>query len=1128
VSDRVDSSGEGLDSELLAAYESLPADKRDLLMAELARRGAGQVISPVDRSGQPARASFAQERLWFLEQVDPGSVAYLMPASVRVKGRLDVAALARSLTEIARRHEVLRTTFTPIDGQPYQVVADLAPVPLPVTDLSGLGPDDQAVAVRAQQVREAQTPFDIATESGLRACLLVLGADEHMLLVTMHHIVSDGWSLGILLRELAALYEAFAHDVPSGLADLAIQYADFAAWQRRRIGEVLDAHLGYWRDYLAQTPVLELPVDHQRPAVATSAGAAVHWRLEPEIIERADQLAESAHATPFMVLQAAFAVLLWRWSGQDDLIIGYPVAGRSVAELEQLIGFFVNTLPLRVDLSDQPSFTTLLERVRDDCVRAYQHQEVPFEQIVRVLQPERAAGQVPLIQVMLALRDVPMPEFRLSELALEPLAHPALSTKFDVCLDLVPDGGGGLTASTEYRTSLFEADTIERMMESFRMLLTGLLDDPSAPVSAAPMMNPAAGADIIARTAGTVAAQRGTLHGPFESQACRTPDATAVVAGDQSLSYQELDVRASELARCLRDRGIGQEDVVGLCLPRSLEMVVALMGVLKAGAAYAPLDPAYPRGRVAYMVADARMRLVLTLGSVADSGLFDETGAPDLLCLDRMAADIATARRGRPVPAIGEHNLAYVIYTSGSTGVPKGAMNVHGRVAGSIRGMNDVYGLTPDDRMLAISSLNYDMSVYEIFGPLSAGATVVVPADIEITDPVQLLALLRRQGVTTWSSAPALFDTLVNYAYEHAGLDGVRLRVVGIGGDRMPPSLPMRLYQMLPGVRLLNLAGMTEVSYCTTSYLVADTGNPQAVRRWGRPLPGHRVYILDRHLRPAPVGVPGELFIGGAGPGRGYWRRPGLTAARFVADPYACEPGGWMYVTGDQARFLPDGDLEYLGRVDQQLKLRGFRIEAGEVEAALAAHPAVAEPIVTTYEQPGSDRVLVAYLTTRDDQPASSELRQFLASRLPQHMIPGRFVFLAELPRLPSGKLNRKALPDPLARSLPSEDLPYSPPEGPLEQLLADILADVLEVDRVGALDDFFDLGGHSLLATQTVSRIRELFRVELTIPDFLSSGVVRELAVQIRDLGLLAGVDVDAVATFALQGAVPRAAPGD
>ncbi|MFD1547406.1 non-ribosomal peptide synthetase [Nonomuraea guangzhouensis] len=1105
---------DGLDAELLAAYESLSPERRDLLTRELARRRAVRPRIPRRQGGSPLPVSFAQERLWFLDQLEPGSVAYVMPVAVRLRGRLDVDVLARCFTEIVRRHETLRTTFPIVDGKPYQRVDEPALVRLPVTDLRELPAADREATVEARYRSEVGRPFDLTAEHGLRLALLRLADEEHVLLLTMHHIVSDGWSMGVLVRELATLYEALAQGRPSPLPELSVQYGDHAVWQRDRIEEALAAQLGFWRERLDGAPVLQLPTDRPRTAARTSAGAAVPLRLDPEVTRRLELLAKQHDATLFMGLQAAFAVLMLRWSGQEDLVIGYPIAGRSDPDLEHLIGFFANTLPLRLDLSGDPAFADVLAQVSRECTAAYEHQDVPFERLVRELRVDRTTGPVPLVQVMLALRNVPMPEIRLSGLSLELLEQQSQSTKFDLCLDLVPDGQGGIEGRAEYSTGLFDAATIERMMDCFGLLLSGLVDDPAQPISAAPLIPAPDGLDLLERLCGgdsraEVAAE--TIHGLFEARADAGPETVAVVCGDDRLTYRKLDERANRLARHLRERGAGPEQVVGVCLPRSADMVVALLGLLKAGAAYVPLDPGYPPKRVAYMVEDAGVRLVITTGPVADSGILADAEL-DVVCLDREAEQIAARPADRPAQWARGHHLCYVIYTSGSTGRPKGSMNEHAGVVNSVCGMNGVYHLTPDDRMLAISSLNYDMSVYEIFGALAAGATVVVPSDIEITDPVQLRDLLVRQRVTAWSSAPALMDMLVNYAAERDGLPGVRLRTVGLGGDRMPPALPARLQRLVPEVRLLNLAGMTEVSYCSTSYPVPRGDIPLPSIPWGRPLPGHRVYVLDRHLRAVPLGVPGELYIGGLGPGRGYWRRPGLTAQRFLADPHAVRPGGRMYATGDRARFLPNGDLEFLGRLDHQLKVRGFRIEAGEVEAALAAHPAVGEPVVVTREEPGGDRRLVAYVTvTADPAPSQSELRQFLTDRLPGHMVPSQFVVLDRLPRLPSGKLNRGALPDPGGRLNPSTD--YEPPEGELEEVLADVLADVLEVDRVGVLDDFFDLGGHSLLATQAVSRIRELFRVDLPIPVFLIAGTVRDLAAELRELGMMGGVDVDAVA---------------
>jgi amino acid adenylation domain-containing protein len=1116
VNDHVCHENDGLDRELLLAFESLPAEQRDLIMMELARRrGLGAPIPLANRS-EGLRASSAQEGLWFLEQVDPGSVAYVMPASVLLRGRLDVAVLGQCLTEIVRRHETLRTTFTTIDGRPYQVVADPAPVPLPVADLSALLRQDQDVALRALRRDEAGKPFDMAVEPGLRARLLITGADEHVLVLTMHHIVCDGWSLGVMLHEFSALYRAFSSKAPSPLADLAIQYGDFAEWQLDRVEHILDEHLEYWRRYLADAPVLKLPADQRRQAMPAAGGAAVPWRLEAETMARVRQCADSARATPFMVLLAAFAVLLWRWSGQRDLLIGYPTAGRAHPDLDPLIGYFVNTLPLRVDLADRLTFADLLEQVRADCTSGFEHQEVPFDQIVRKLHPDRRGGQVPFIQVMLALRDVPMPESRLGDdLTVESLGYETVSAKFDLCLDLVPDTEGGLDGRMEYRTGLFDEQTIESMMACFGVLLDGLISDPAAAVAAVPMMGRDQSRWLVSELAGTTAPAQGTLHGLVESRDDTGAEALAVLCGDSRISHPQLEERASLLAWSLRDRGRGGDDVVGICLPRSVETVIALLGVLKAGAAYALLDPESPRQRLSSMIAEARIQTVLTTVALAKSGALEAPSgiALDLLCVDDCEPGPGR-RQSRPAAQVTGRHLASVTFVPDSAGGQKAAMNEHGALAVMVRGLRDILGLAPSDRLLAIPPAGCGACPGEIFAALAAGAAVVMPTDDEISDPARLLNLLSRQGVTVSISGPAVLTALVDYLHEShvpgsAAMPAARLRVAGVVGDTVPSDLPGELGRLIPGIQLVSLAGLAETASCTTSYAVPVNGY---ITR-GRPLPGHRVYVLDDRLRPAPVGVAGALFIGGAGPGRGYLGRPSMTAACFVADPYAAEPGGRMYATGDRARFLADGNLEHLGRLDRQLLLRGVRVEPGEVEAVIAEHPAVLEAAVGSYQDPEIGQALVAYLTVRiDPPPPSAELRRFVAERLPAPMIPARLVIVDEFPRRSGGQLDWAGLPDPCDPSSTGE-ASYVEPEGAIERTLADLLAGVLEIEKVGALSDFFDLGGHSLQATQAVSRIREVFRVGLTIPDFLGARTVRQLAQELRELGMSSGVDVDDVA---------------
>ncbi|TDV43221.1 non-ribosomal peptide synthetase [Actinophytocola oryzae] len=1102
-----------LEDDLYAAFERLSPEKRALLTQELTRKAAvGHTVPLVPRTDE-LPCSFAQERLWYLDQADPGSAAYVMPAAVELRGPLDVDVLRRALSGIVARHEALRTGFVERNGLPHQRIRPPEELALPVEDLRGT-----PRAVVADRFRdEATRPFDLTGDLLVRASLLRVADDEHVLFLTTHHIVSDGWSLGVLRHELAALYTAFANGEPDPLPPLPFQYADFAAWQRNRMDDpaLLD-QLAHWRARLADAPVLELFPDHARPARRTDAGSSVPMRFPAEVVARIDRLAERSRSTRFMVLLSAFVVVLWRWSGQDDLVVSTPVAGRNPTETEDLVGFFVNTLALRFDLSGDPAFEGLLAAVRQECLAGYANQAVPFDRVVQELRPDRTAGSVPLVRVMLALRNTPMSRDELADVTMTPLDLPSETTKFDLCLDLVPDRDGGVGGRAEFSTDLFTSDTVRRMVDAMYLVLDAALTDPVAPVSRLPIATAEEQAHMIAEYSGggTAAAARtlGTLHGLFQRQVDARPDAQAV-GGAGTLTYRELDERANQLAWYLRSQGVGPEQIVGVSLTRSPRMVVAVLGILKAGAAYVPLDPGYPRRRVANMAEDARVRLVVTESGAADESRFGGDATPvRLIRLDTEAARIAEHPVGRPPELVAEPNLAYVVYTSGSTGRPKGSVNEHGRVANSVLGMNGVYDLGPADRMLAISSLNYDMSVYEVFGALAAGATVVVPTDAEATDPELLLDLLHRERVTAWSSAPAWLDMLVEYSHSRGGLGDVALRVVGVGGDRMPPSLPERLSELVPGVRLFNLAGMTEVSYCTTFHLIEDVTAARSGVPWGKALPNHRIYVLDRHNQPVPVGVPGELFIGGAGPGRGYWRRPGLTATTFVPDPYSPEPGQRMYATKDHARFLANGDLQFLGRLDHQIKIRGFRIEPGEVEGALAEHPDVAEPVVLAYED-GAGRKLAAYLTTRDGaDPAVADLRRFLAERLPDHMVPSAFVLLDRFPLLPSGKLNRAALPKPVATGAGTD---FVAPADALETVLAGIWADLLDVERVGVLDDFFDLGGHSLVATQAVARTRDLFRVPLGIPDFLAAGTVRELAAHLRET---AGTDLEATAGLVLQ----------
>ncbi|WP_051789640.1 non-ribosomal peptide synthetase [Streptomyces sp. NRRL S-1022] len=1104
---------------------ALSAERRALLTLELARRRTAAnrpVRRPRPGPGTRFPLSYAQERLWFLDQADPGSTAYVMPGGMRLRGPLDTAALGRALTEIVRRHEALRTTFPAEGGKPEQRVGPPRPVPLPVTELGTAAPQDREAAVAECCRAEAARPFDLTRDLMLRARLLRLADDDHVLLLSLHHIAADGWTLDVLQHEIGVLYDAFRHGTPHGLPEPDVQYADYAVWQRAWLDQgLLEEQLAYWRERLKDAPVLELPADLPGAAERTWRGASVPFTVPAGLWRQVGELAGRTGVTPYMVLVAAFAVVLSRWSGQRDLVIGSPVAGRSHPELERLAGFFVNTLPLRVDLFGAPSFATLLEQVRVTCTDAYTHQEVPFGKLVQALAPDRSQGPVPLVQVMLALRDTPAEEVALDGIEAEQLdvVLTGRSSKFDLVLDLVAARDGRLRGRVEFSTDLFTDATADAVGQAFVQVLTAATREPELPVDRLPLLSPEERERVLYELSGdgdaSAADTAGCLHRLIDRTAERHPDAPAVVCGEAGLTYRDLVERANALAHVLRGLGAGPEQLVGVCLPKSADMVVALLAILKAGAGYMPLDPRYPRQRVELMVRDSGVPVVVTDAAVAASGLLDPPAGgtgPRLVLTEE-----ATGRRADPPADLAaERTLAYVIYTSGSTGVPKGSANEHGGVVNTLLGLNRCLGLDASDRMLAISSLNYDMSVYEIFGPLLAGGCVVVPRDDDVTDPERLRRLLGDAAVTAWSSAPALLEMLVAHARGHGGLPGSALRLAVLGGDRPAPTLADRLAGLVPGVRLYNLAGMTETSYCTLYHLVRRPEPVPGSIPWGRPLPNQRVYVLDAHGEPVPAGVRGELFVGGAAVRRGYWRRPDLTAQRFVPDPFGAVPGGRLYRTGDAARWRATGELEFLGRLDHQVKLRGLRIEPGEIEVALAAHPDVERGVVLMRGE-DLDQRLVAYLTACGPLPPSSgELRRFLRERLPEHMVPSAFVLLDRLPLLPSGKLDRSALPD--AAPVRSEAVAYVEPAGPLEEVLAGVWADVLKVDRVGAGDDFFELGGHSLLVTQAVSRIRDLFRVDLSIRGFLAASTLPALAAHLRVTAGAQGVDADRVARLVLQ----------
>ncbi|MFL5382416.1 MAG: amino acid adenylation domain-containing protein, partial [Longimicrobiaceae bacterium] len=1059
-------------------------------------------IEPAAREGR-LPLSFAQERLWFIDRLEPGSAVYNLPAAWRLGGALDEAALERALGEIVRRHEALRTTFGEVDGSPVQVIAPFGGFALAVEDLSALGAADGEAALGRRAGEEARRAFDLSAGPLFRAALVRLSDEEHVLLLTMHHIVSDGWSMGVLFRELSALYQAYREGRESPLPELGVQYADYAAWQREHLqGEVLEGELAYWRERLADAPaLLELPTDHPRPAVQTFRGANERVQLPPELLERLQRLGRSEGATLYMVVLSAFQALLSKYSGSEDVVVGSPIAGRGRGEVEGLIGFFVNTLVLRTDVSGDPSFRELLGRVREVTLGAYEHQELPFEKLVAELQPERSLSHSPLFQVGFTLDNAQDTGGGLAGLSMQGLGAELGFAKLDLSLGLAA-GSDGLRGGLTYSTDLWEAATMRRLVGHFTRLVEQAAADPDARISRVTLLNEAERRQVVEEWNATAAEiPRKCLHELFAEQAARTPEALAVVSGEDALGYRELDACANRLARRLAGLGAGPEVRVGICLERGPEMVVAMLAVLKAGAAYLPLDPDYPAERLAYMLADSGARVLVTQASLR--GLLPAEGVR-IVRVDADAAMIAAEPDVAPRAAVAPENAAYVIYTSGSTGRPKGVVVTHANAANLLPRAVRTFGAAPGGAVLQTASMSFDASLLEVFVALLSGAALHVAEREVVLSAERLAALLREREIGVWVSTPALLDSLPE-------ADFPALRTISTGGERCSAETAARWSR---GRRLVNMYGPTE----TTIYTTAHACVPGAAEAppIGRPVANARVYVLDAWGEPVPAGVPGELYVGGAGVARGYLGRAALTAERFVPDAFGGEAGGRLYRTGDRARWRGDGTLEYLGRLDEQVKVRGFRIELGEIEGTLRRSEGVADCVVVAREEVPGEKRLVAYVV---GDVEAGVLREHLRRELPEYMVPAAFVPLERLPLTPSGKLDRKALPAP---DFASAEGRYVAPRTPVEEVLAEIWAETLRLERVGVAESFFELGGHSLLAARVISRVRLVFGVEVPLRALFEGPTVAELAGRVEEIRRAGAPALPPVVPVERTGALP------
>ncbi|WP_424184831.1 amino acid adenylation domain-containing protein [Actinokineospora sp. G85] len=1048
----------------------LTAARRALLAKRLLDRRA-PAERPRARHDGVAPLSSAQRRLYFLDRYRPGSPAYLAPAAFEVTGPLDVAALRRALDALVRRHEALRTTFTERDGAPVQVVGEPGPVDLRVDDLTALDPAERAARLRSAAAAQDQDPMDLATGPLLRARLSRTGSERHQLVLTLHHIIADGWTLNLLVRDLADLYAGVPLDEPL------LQAADHALRERETLaGQAAEDDLAWWTAHLAGLPTVDFPADRPRPAVQGWAGARHAFTIPPALAAGVRELAERSGTTAYTVLLAAYQAVLHRWTGQDDFAVGTPVAGRDEPELEGMAGLVANTVVVRADLTGQPTFADLLARVSAVALESFSRQGTPFDELVDRLDRERDPSRHPLFQIAFTLHNLPGADHpRLGGATLRQLDMTGDVAKFDLNMSIAEDGPG-LRGDLEYSTDLFDEATAVRLVDTFTTLLRAAVADPSTRLGDLPLMDADDRRAALALGCGdTVPVPTEPVHRLFERRARQAPDAPAIVDGDAVVTYGELDRRASALARRLGELGAGPEVLVGVGLERSAEQVLACLAVLKAGAAFVPLDPGHPADRLAAVRADADLRLLVTDHRLRPRFPMGRTA---VVCVE----DATPLADGEPGASSEPGHLAYVIYTSGSTGRPKGVAVEHGNLANLVAWHSGEYGLGPGERTALLASPAFDASVWEVWPVLASGAALHVAPEAARTDPAVLTRWLADAGITVTFVTTALGEAVLATPWPAHG----RLRALLTGGEalvrRPDPATPFRV---------VNHYGPTE----TTAIVTGATVDPAADRLppIGRPLSNVQAHVLDRWGQPVPAGVPGELFIGGAQVARGYLGDARRTAQRFVPDPFSARPGARLYATGDVVRRLADGQVEFVGRVDDQVKVRGFRIELGEVEVVLRGHPAVADAAVVVRDGPGG-RALAGFAVPEPGPPPSAaELRQHVKGLLPHYMVPAHIAVVEALPLNANAKVDRKAL-----AALPAADgavADLAPPRGATEELVAQVWREVLEVAGVGADDNFFDLGGHSFLALRVQTRVREALGREVPVVALFQHPTVADFA---------------------------------
>jgi len=1082
-------------SNITEQLAAMAAEQREELLARLLREKAPP---------KPRRfaLSFAQQRLWVLNQMDGNSPAYNVPAALWLRGTLDVKAFERSFGEVTRRHESLRAVFevNAETGEPQQLVHPWKPFQLELLDLSLIAEAEREQTAKRLANEEAQQPFDLAKGPLLRARLLKIEAEEHVLLLTLHHIVSDMWSTGILTRELITLYEAYSQGQESPLPELPIQYADFAHWQRTRMtGGILERQLAYWLEQLkGPLPVLELPTRGPRPSRHSTRGAERVCRLERELMDALKSLSQREGVTLFMTLMAAFKVLLYRYSGQPDIIVGTPIANRNRREIEGLIGLFINTLVLRTDLSGEPTFRELLARVKEVALGAYANQDVPFEKLVEELQPVRDMSRSPLFQVMFALQNVPQQEAQTPHLSIAPFPLDLVTAKFDLTVPML-ETKEGLVGTWEYNTDLFDEPMIEQMIRHYENILRSVIADADQPISHIPILSQTERRQLLASStdASTNNWKGASLHELFEAQVESTPKAVALVFEGRRLTYEELNCRANKLAHHLRSRGVGPDVLVGISVERSVDMVVGLLAILKAGAAYVPLDPAYPQQRLAFVLEDARITVLLTQQPMLD--ILPQTNIRTI-CLDRDWEMIDQEDQHNPLHRTEGDNLAYVIYTSGSTGKPKGVMVTHANVVRLFEATDPWFHFDERDVWTFFHSYAFDFSVWELWGALLKGGRLVLVPYLVSRSPQAFYELVCDEQVTVLNQTPSAFRQFMQADEASAHRDGLALRLVIFGGEALDLQSLSPWFERHGDERpqLVNMYGITETTVHVTYRPLTKADSAKGTGSLiGVPIADLQVYTLDKHLEMVPFHVAGEMYVGGAGVSRGYLFRPALTAERFIPNPFSGEPGACLYKTGDLARHLSKGDLEYLGRIDHQVKIRGFRIELGEIEAALYEQPAVKDAVVVVRDSGPGEKQLVAYLVSDQEQSSSvNEIRTLLKRKLPEYMVPAAFVMLERLPLTENGKVDRRALPAP-GEMRPDLEVAFVPPRTFVEEVLADAWAEVLGLNQVGVDDNFFELGGDSIRSIQVLTKTQKR-GVSFSLQQLFEYQTVRQLAQQL------------------------------